>query len=69
MSDRYFNAVVSAVKDAGGNPDAVARSRTDACESAGNTPAQVAGWELELQYARELARLSVDRLLNVRRVH
>jgi len=65
MSDKYFGAVIFDVWLRGGDPDAVSRSRVEACEACGAPADEIATLELRLQQeraqlARDIARLTVQ---------
>jgi hypothetical protein len=63
MSDPFYAAVLAAVWQRGGDPEAVSRSRVEMCE--GKIPVdEIATLEIELQVARarvarDMARLTV----------
>lgn len=64
MSDPFYAAVLAAVWQRGGDPNAVSRSRVEMCEAVHAPVDEIATWEIELQIARDqvardMARLNV----------
>jgi hypothetical protein len=64
MSDPFYAAVLAAVWQRGGHPEAVSRSRVEMCDAIHLTVDAVATLEIELQVARDrvardMARLNV----------